>query len=100
MIALFDSVQHAFAVAYIRACGGTLWPEGAERGSLKRRPVCTLIQLVMAAPLLVLALPIELLLPSYLRFLVLTWVVCVFFFMASVDKRAARLLTPDPATHS
>lgn len=97
---LFDTVQHAFAVAYGRACGGVLWPEGAETTSLARRPVCVLVLFLMAVPLLAGALAVELLLPSYLRFLVLVWIAFVFFFMASVDRRAARLLMGHPHPHS
>jgi len=54
----------------------------------------------MAVPLLAGALAVELLLPSYLRFLVLVWIAFVFFFMASVDRRTARLLMGHPHPHS
>ena len=100
MRTLFDTVQHALAVLYGRACGGWLWPDGEEATSLARKPVCVLVLFVMAVPLLALALPIELLLPSYLRFLVLAWIGAVFFFMASVDRRAARLLMGHSHPHS
>jgi len=96
MMPLFDTVQHAFALAYGRACGGSLWPDGAETTSLSRKPVCVFVLFLMAIPLLAFALVIEFLFPSYLRFLVLVWIACVFFFLASVDRRAARLLMAHP----
>lgn len=92
MLTLFDTVQNAFAIVYGRVCGNRLQPAGAESTGTARKPVCVLVQFAMATPLLALALPIELLLPSYLRFLVLAWIGAVFFFMASVDRRAARQL--------
>ena len=100
MMALFDRIQHAFAVAYGRACGGYLWPDGTETTSLSRKPVCVLVLFFMAIPLLAFALAIEFIFPSYLRFLVLVWIGCVFFFLASVDRRAARLLMANPHPHS
>lgn len=101
MRTLFDSIQNSLAHLYIRACGGRLWPDGMESASLERRPLCVLVMLLMAAPLLAGSLAIEFLLPSYLRFLILAWIVAVFFFMASVDRRAARILTPHlhPGSH-
>lgn len=100
MMALFDTVQHAFALAYGRACGGSLWPDGVEATSQSRKPICVLVLFLMAIPLLAFALVIEFLVPSYLRFLVLVWIACVFFFLASVDRRAARLLMAHPLPQS
>lgn len=93
MYTLFNIVQHGFATVYSRACGGVLQPAGVEPASPVRRPICVFILFLMAAPLLGLSLPIEWLVPNYLRFLVPVWIGGVFFFMASVDRRAARLQT-------
>ncbi|WP_425405300.1 hypothetical protein [Hwanghaeella sp.] len=100
MVTLFDTVQHAFAVAYGRACGGWLWPQGAETTSLARKPICVAVLFLMAVPLLAVAWVIELVIPGYLRFLVLVWIAGVFFFLASVDQRAARLLMAHPHPNS
>lgn len=91
MLALFDTVLHAAAIVYARACGGRLPADGADAAGIARRPRCVAIQFAMAAPLLALSLPIEFLLPAYLRFLILVWIAAVFFFIAAVDRRAGQI---------